>query len=423
MPTGADIANSFIGEWTVSRGWSRRRALVATAGVCVSFLLPRWSRSADALVGTLAGDGVKNDLPEIERLLAQVEARGRGTVKLPVGRFLLNSGSRQTAITLPANVHLEGAGRDRTTLIMAPGTQGHVINAPFGWVRVADLTIDGNADKRIGRVGHNLRFEGDNITVERVRLINSASYGIGVGQRRFARDVRITDVEIVNAGNDGIDLKNSLLRTERILIEAVLVRGFGRPDSKLAPALIGSREDRMRGKAAVDLRGRECVVRELRIVGIRPGRDGLRFRHGEAGDPTGAGAHGGTASNVRIEGNGEGQGIAVIARDVRLSDVNIRNTRNLLLIAADNTSVERGEFRSASGAAIFARKTPFSRPERILIESVKFFAPRNIVLDDIKEAKFHRCEFTNCQTPIDQKLSRNSRVALTECRFHGTCKG
>ena len=421
MPTGADVPNSFIGAPTGSRGWSRRHALLAIATVCVSSLLPRWCRSADALVGTLAGDGVKNDLPEIERLLAEIETRGRGTVKLPVGRFLLDPGSRQTAITLPANVHLEGSGRDHTTLIMAPETQGHVINAPFGWVRISDLTIDGNADKRIGRVGHNLRFEGDNITVERVRLINSASYGIGVGQRRFARDVRIKDVEIVNAGNDGIDLKNNLLRTERILIEGVLVRGFGRPDSELAPARIGSREDRMRGKAAVDLRGRECVVRDLRIIGIRPGRDGLRFRHGEAGDPTGVGAHGGTASNVRIEGNGEGQGIAVIARDVRLTDVNIRNTRNLLQLAADNTRVQRGEFRSASGAAILARKTPFSDPERAYFESVTFFAPQDIVLDDVKEARFHQCKFTNCHTAIGQKLSRNSQVALVDCQFDRTC--
>jgi hypothetical protein len=369
-----------------------------------------------------AADEARNDLPSIERLLADAERRGRGTVKLPAGRYLLDPGSRRTALTLPANVRIEGAGRDQTILVMAPGARGHVINAPYGWVQIADLTIDGNAARRSGKVGHDLRVEGEKIVIERVRLINSASYGLGIGQRRFARDVVIKDLEIVNAGADGIDLKNRMARTEDISLENILVRGFGRPDPELEPSLIGTRQDKGRGKAAVDLRGKNCVVRGLRVVGLRHGRDGLRFRHGEAGDLNGPGAHGGKASNITVEGNGEGTAIAVISRDVELMDVSISDVAVMLRLAADNTVIERGRLRQASRAAVLAGKTKFSRPAKLLFRSLDFSSPRRLVLNDVERATFDDCQFAACEMPIDESLSRDSRVVLTRCRFDRTCR-
>jgi hypothetical protein len=384
-------------------------------------LAPRPCWAAIPAEGNLAGDGKTNDLPGIERLLAEAESRGRGTIRLPAGRFLLDPGSRQTALRFPANVRLEGAGRDQTTLIMAPGAQGHVINASFGWVQIADLTIDGNAARRPGKIGHDLRVEGDKILIERVRLINSVSYGLAIGQRRFARDVVVKDLEIVNAGADGVDLKNKLQRTEGISFENIIVRGFGRPDPDLDPALVGTRQDRRRGKAAVDLRGSRCVVRGLRVIGLRHGRDGLRFRPGEADDPNGPGAHGGMASNVRVEGNGAGQGIAVVARDVKLEDIDIRDVAVMLHLYADNTVVERGKLEMASRAAIMATKTAFSRPAKLTFRSVAMASPRELMLADIDRATFDDCRFSDCRTPIGESLSRDPRVTLTECRFDKSC--
>ena len=405
----------------VSQGFSRRHVLLAAGTTAVALIASRHYGKASTLKENLAGDGVTNDLPSIERLLEDAQSAGRGTVKLPAGRFLLDPGPRQTALILPANVRLEGEGRDQTILVMAPGAQGHVINAPFGWVQIADLTIDGNAERRVGKNGHNLRVEGDKIVIERVRLINSLSYGLAVGQRRFARDVAVKDLEIINAGNDGIDLKNKMQRTEDVSFHNVLVDGFGRPDPDLDPALIGTREDRTRGKAAVDLRGQRCVVRGLRVIGIRRGRDGLRFRPGEAGQANGPGAHGGMASDVRIESNGEGKAIAVVARDVRLEDIQIRNVAVMLHLYADNTVVERGKLEMASQAAILATKTRHSRPARLTLRSLALVSPRELTLTDIDQAVFEDCQFSSCQIRVGDVLSRDRRVTLTSCRFDAAC--
>src|SRR4051812_40181267 len=115
-----------MAKWTARQGPSRREALGLIAAVAASPLLLQRASGAQSAGSALVGDGLTNDLPELEKLLAGAEARGEGIVKLPAGRFLLNPGSRSTAITMPAKVRLEGAGRDLTTLVMAPGVQGHV---------------------------------------------------------------------------------------------------------------------------------------------------------------------------------------------------------------------------------------------------------------------------------------------------------
>src|SRR5262249_5217903 len=155
----------------------------------------------------------------------------------------------------------------QTTLVMADGAFGHVINAPYGWVQIRDLTVDGNESNRAGVIGHNLRLNGDQIEVERVRVLNSVSYGIAIGQRHYASKITIRDVEVVNAGADGIDIKNDLDRTEDIVIERVTVRGFGRPRPSLPQDQIGSDQDDRKNKAGVDLRGK-CKVQDLTILGV-----------------------------------------------------------------------------------------------------------------------------------------------------------
>ena len=118
----------------------------------------------------LKADGQTNDLPALRTMLAEAERKGRGTIQLPAGRILLEPNGKESALLLPANVELEGAGADRTTLVMADGVAGHVINAPFGWVRISRLTIDGNEiESGLESSVSDLRFNGERVIVEHVR--------------------------------------------------------------------------------------------------------------------------------------------------------------------------------------------------------------------------------------------------------------
>jgi hypothetical protein len=314
-------------------------------------------------------------------------------------------------------VRIEGAGAEKTTLFMADGAAGHVINAPFGWVQISGLTIDGNESKRRGTVGHNIRVNGDHVLIEHVRCINSVSYGIAIGQKHYAREVIVRDVEIVNAGADGIDVKNWLKRTEGIVIENVTVRGFGRPDPALDPKLIGTTQDKRGAKAAVDLRGK-CQVRGLTIIGILPHRDGLRFRFGEVG------ADGSSASHIKVRGN-KGQNrataISVGSSDIRLEDVDIADTTFAIVVVAPNLKVVRGKIESSAEAAVLARAFRDSRPGQIEFQSINFKGEAKFMFQDVDAVNFDNCNFSECRSQIQQALAQDTRIVLKGCRFDSAC--
>jgi len=372
----------------------------------------------------LVGDGKANDLPALRQMLAEAERRGKGVISLPAGRFRLEPEDKKPAVVLPANVRLQGAGRDQTTLVMADGAFGHVVSAPYGWAQIADLTIDGNEANRIGVVGHNLRLTGDQILVERVRAINAVSYGIAIGQRRYARDVTIRDVEIVNAGADGIDIKNDLARTEKIRIEKVTVRGFGRPVAGLPPHLVGSAQDKRRNKAAVDLRG-QCEVHDLTIIGILPDRDGLRFRNGEKGEGHGPGAHNAVASRIVVEGSSrtaaKAQGIAVVARHVRISDIDIRNVAIGITVGASDLNVSGGRIQD-SQTAINAHPLAKNTPEHLQFRSLGFHDIDRMNFGGSHSAEFIECTFSLCNGQIQRALEQDKYITLHRCLFDPRCR-
>jgi len=408
----------------VSKNSVNRRKFVAglAATVVAPAVLRLATRPLSAQTLNLAGDGRTNDLAAIREMLVEAERRGRGTIKLPEGRFLLASGDKSPALVLPANVRLEGAGADRTTLLMADGAFGHVISGPYGWVQIADLTVDGNESNRSG-TGHNFRLTGDHITIERVRSINALSYSIALGQRRFARNVVIRDVEIVNAGSDGIDIKNDLDRTENILIENVTVRGFGRPLKSLAPNLVGTASDVRNNKAGVDLRGR-CEVRGLTVEGVLADRDGLRFRHGEKGEGHGAGAHGSKASNVTISGGPGGKasvGISVVARDIHLENIRLDGTDIGIFAGAKNLTVSGGRIGRVDRAALFARPTRISAPDRIDVEGVHFQRGSRFTFRNLNSVQFKGCEFEDCREVAKANAVATTPVEFVDCRFAETC--
>ena len=399
---------------------SRRSVLAGLVAVAASpAVLAFPSRSLFAQDFGVVGDGRTDATPVLQRMLKAAEARGKGTIKLPAGRFRL-----EKALVLPANVRLEGEGIDRTTLFMADGKAGHVVSIPYGWAQVADLTIDGNETGRRGKIGHNIRLRGDNVLIERVRVLNAASYGIAVAQKYYSRKVTIRDVVIENAGADGIDIKNDLGRTEDTLIQNVTVKGFGRPPRSLTPERVGGDDDKRGDKAAVDLRG-TCEVSGLTILGIGPDRDGLRFRDGEVGSPHGPGPHGSTASNVVIRGT-RGQkasiGISVVARNVRLNDIDVEGGAIGVFVGTDDLRINRGKFGGFDQAALYVRPTRFSNPDSIEVQAVQFAAKADIVLKKgVKSARFKNCEFHNCRKEVEAMLRASQEVALSDCRFAPTC--
>lgn len=386
---------------------NRRQLLV---GVAASMALPAIARASNARSRDtqfeLVGDGVADNGPALRRMLSEAEARGRGVVTLPAGRFVVAPEGKRAALTLPANVRLHGAGRTETTIVMAEGAFGHVINAPYGWVEIADLAVDGNEGRRPGATGHNIRVNGDRIRVERVSSRNAVSYGLAIGQKRFARDVLVRDVEIVNSGADGIDVKNSLGRTESIVFEDVTVQGFGRR------------------KAGMDLRG-QCEVRGLNVLGVLADSVGLRFRPGERDWGNGPGAHGSSARNIVVRGTA-GQpmsiGIAVVARDVLLENVDVSDAAVGLLFSAANGAVSRGKVARSTRAAIHGRATRTTRPDRIVLDTITFIEEADFVFTEVEEVVFDRCSFTECRGTIQEELQKDPRIVLSDCDFDRSCR-
>lgn len=404
-----------------------RRGLLKRLGATVlaSTLIQLPVRQVKAQDFGLPRDGTSNALPALKKMLAEAESRGKGTVRLPAGRFLIVPDSQGAAIILPANIRLEGEGIDATTLVAADGTAGNIINSPSGYVQIADLTVDGNAANRTRAVkglGANIRLEGDNCVLERVRSLNSAGYGIAVGQRRFARNLVIRDVEIVNAGSDGIDLKNRLNRTDNIQIERLLVRGFGRLTEDFSRSQIaeaGAHEH----KAGVDLRGSNCVVRGLTIIGVPDGCDGLRFRPGDNTTHNGAGAHGGTAQGIVVKGlarEKSGTGIRIGAGGVRLQDVDIDGLRVGVGLVASDVEIRNGRISHSADSPLTANAKKGAGTNVVRCLAITFAGMKRFDLQGA-QAAFDGCRFSDCTKGVRRALETDPRVVLTSCTFDSSC--
>jgi hypothetical protein len=404
-----------------------RRTFVFGAAALATVVATNIPRVASAAAHRLpSGDGITNDLEPIRHLLSEAEARGRGTITLPPGKFILDSNEKKSGLIIPANVRLQGSGINKTELI-AMGNITHVVTAPYGFAQIADLTINGNAEAREGAAGHALRINGDNVLVERVRSLNSVSYGIGIAQRNYARNAVLRDIEIINAGNDGIDVKNHLGRTS-LLIERVTITGFARPWPKLPAHLRGTREDPRRGKAALDLRG-ECTVKHVRIVGIRPFTDGLRFRHGEAANSAdekstnGPGAHGAKAFDLFVGGSNikdPCNAIAIHARGVSIENINVVDVLNAIVTTAEDTTVRQGKVRNVRNA-VSAGRFAFGSGSRALIDQIEFEGLSEIRAIEITDLRFNNCHFKSCSQKLEPVLRSMPNVIVQNCSFGPNC--
>jgi hypothetical protein len=330
--------------------------------------------SAIALLRPAKSVAVVDATADLLKQIGEIRVRGKGVLELPAGDFLVSPQTdRPIALDLPYGVEIRGAGRDRTRVIMAPGSYGHVINSAEGGLRLFDLTVDGQSTLRPGSRGHNVRIEGENNFIERVNIINACSYGIGVGQRRYAV-AHFRDVFIGNAGADGIDCKNKLGKTS-LRLENILVDRVGASVEQ-------------RSSAAIDLRGK-CFLEDITIKNVGR-RDGLRFRHGEHGEANGAGGHGSVARNVRVQG--AGLAFAVVARDVLIENFEVRGAAFGFGVGDTNLVARNGVLSDCRGVTQFAKRKGSARFEKVMFKGVAW----NSDFEGGEEYEFIDSSFANC---------------------------
>lgn len=361
------------------------------------------------------GTGGEAEYRTIKESIEKLAQRGGGTLRLPEGRYTLYPDqSQKVGLALPANITLDGAGTDKTTLVMADGSIGHAINAPFGHVAIQRLTIDGNAARRPPQGTHNIRFEGDNSRIDDVRLIDACGYGLALGQRRFVRGIKVKNLVIDGAGADGIDTKNRLGQTQDVHLADITILDFARAEGA-------------RGKAGIDLRG-SCRVERVRIAAVRRGQTGLRFRHGEDGKDNGGGAHGTTVTDVRVGGVAvegrapkpiEGVGIGVFSRAARLKDVAVAGGIIGLDVGETDLVIDGGEIAGAD-TAVRAMNRHFSTITALTLENVALARTRRLELDFSGVATFARCRVAACSAPL--VVSGKADVRWTDTAFEPACK-
>ena len=126
------------------------------------------------------GDDTTDDGPAVRDALAAAIAVPNGVVYFPPGTYLMGSLAVSTdAIDLGSsnNLTLEGAGMGLSTIKMGVASWRSVIRGDQSdFIRIANLTIDGNKASFAGSPGIGLRFlssAANNLTTHRVEILNT----------------------------------------------------------------------------------------------------------------------------------------------------------------------------------------------------------------------------------------------------------
>jgi hypothetical protein len=372
-----------------ARMMTRRKLLGIAAAVTVGSLAARaWAYAASPY----KSDGVTDNLPAIDERLAEIRRAGRGTLELPAGRLLVAPSGKdgKVALLLPHGTTLKGAGRDETFIVMAAGAVGHVINAPEGGIVISDLTVDGQSRLRQDAVGHNIRVEGDDILLERLASINSKSYGIGIGQRRYVRRCVLRDVRVLNPEEDGIDVKNPLGITQ-LSLSGIYVSG---KDTQRA----------RKNSAGIDLRG-DFIASDL-IVEDMWGRTGVRFRPRTKET--------GTSSGTNITVRRAATALALLKDGAITRNLRVERASAGVGVGAANVTVTGGVVESDQCIVVYRGR----EQGPMLFQNVEFRGspwPRNA---NISLLRFERCSFRDCATPVKFESS----AQFSETSFDAACR-
>ncbi|WP_263262174.1 M10 family metallopeptidase C-terminal domain-containing protein [Pseudomonas sp. RIT-PI-S] len=161
------------------------------------------------------GDGHSNDTQAIQAAIDAASAAGGGTVKLAAGTFIISGENGGAALTLPANVTLEGPagfggdailkladGADDTSAMLS--STGDHTGARF-------LTLDGNSAHTTGQVSGWVNGASSGVVLDRVIVDQMSGYGLDL--RGEGGQVSVSRAYVENCGIDGI-IASGLVNSE-----------------------------------------------------------------------------------------------------------------------------------------------------------------------------------------------------------------
>ncbi|MBI4395919.1 MAG: right-handed parallel beta-helix repeat-containing protein [Elusimicrobia bacterium] len=128
------------------------------------------------------------DTANIQAALNTAGTAGGGRVVLREGTYKLNA-----ALSIPANVTLQGQGRDATTLLADPGMSNisMIDSGGNANVQLLDLTVDANQPNRTGgSPNRDVNMEGSDVLIENCHFIRNMgtaymlALGLGAGTVR-----------------------------------------------------------------------------------------------------------------------------------------------------------------------------------------------------------------------------------------------
>lgn len=253
------------------------------------------------------GDGITDDRPAIQAAIDAMAAQGGGTVNIPAGTYRLATGDVFYALSLlnKNNVAIVGDGPTNTILKVANGVSRGVI-AYTGCVGVmlSNLTVDSNASNHpIVQGVHGLRLDNcDDVYFQQVIVRDTMSYGIGFQGNNDYKRVFLENIQIIDAGNDGIDFKNRADSNESLIINNIIIQNHSR---------------RLAGKAGIDVRG-PATISNVQIYMKVFDAIGVRFRETDIGG-NGIGGRRSSISNFYINGGGGGSTDGIVCDDVEIA--------------------------------------------------------------------------------------------------------
>lgn len=152
------------------------------------------------------GNGRSDDTQALQAAIDAAGAAGGGTVQLTPGTYLISGDNGGPALTLPANVIIEGPAGYGTEVVLklAGGAQdtSALLSSAGDNTGARFLTLDGNRSNTSGEVSGWVNGDSSGVVLDRVVAQELSGYGLDL--RAEGSQVTVTRAYVQNNGADGI---------------------------------------------------------------------------------------------------------------------------------------------------------------------------------------------------------------------------
>lgn len=152
------------------------------------------------------GNGRSDDTQALQAAIDAAAAAGGGTVRLTPGTYIISGDNGGPALTLPANVIIEGPAGYGTDVVLKLAAGAHdtraLLSSTGDNTGARFLTLDGNRDNTNGEVSGWVNGDSSGVVLDRV--VAQALSGYGLDLRGDASQVTVTRAYVQNNGADGI---------------------------------------------------------------------------------------------------------------------------------------------------------------------------------------------------------------------------